>query len=135
MKRTILLVVSATILVVIAFLAGRLYQDLRNGYHLSVIEQKQYGMRLGPIQWSYVHEDAGAEGFLDSGTTILAFHDRTIYKAKRIFQEDFPFARNVVTSDNSVTWEDGEYRFQLTIAATNKTRHDVPQATAGALSN
>jgi hypothetical protein len=53
--------------------------------------------------------------FLDSGTTILEVDGRTIYKAERGFQEGSPFARNIFTAQDSISWDDGEYQFDLTI--------------------
>ncbi len=53
--------------------------------------------------------------FLDSGTSILEFDGRTIYKAKRAFQESSPYARNITAAQDGIAWDDGEYHFDLTI--------------------
>ena len=69
---------------------------------------------MGPIHWSYVTESVGLP-FLDPGTTVIKFEGRTIYKAQRGFQESVPFAQSIETSDKSITWNDGEFRFHLAV--------------------
>lgn len=53
--------------------------------------------------------------FLDPGTTILEVDGRTISKAQRSFQESSPYAQNIITAQNRITWDDGDYQFDLTI--------------------
>jgi hypothetical protein len=114
MKRALIYASVGAILVVVGFFAGEFCQHQKTGYHFEVREQKLFRSPLGKIEWSYVTESVGMP-FLDPGTTIIKFEDRTIYKAQRYFQEDYPYARNIQTNDNSIMWEDGEFKFQLTI--------------------
>jgi hypothetical protein len=69
---------------------------------------------LGPIQWTCFLESVGVP-FLDTETTIISMGNRTIYKAQRDFQESDPHARNIMTSSNSIAWEDGDFRYHLRI--------------------
>jgi hypothetical protein len=46
---------------------------------------------------------------------MITVGDRTIYKAQRDFQENAPSARNIKVSGNSITWDDGDDLYQLTI--------------------
>ncbi|MGL5020205.1 MAG: hypothetical protein ACRDBP_18865 [Luteolibacter sp.] len=110
----IILAVIGLALLAAAFFAGRFVQHSNSGYHYDVIDTKDYDSPVGPIRWSYVTESVGIP-FLDPGTTILEVDGRTIYKAKRGFQESSPFARNISATRNGIAWEDGDYRFDLTI--------------------
>lgn len=94
--------------------AGKFEQHLSNGYHFEVREEKKYEFDFGEIRWRNVSETFGMP-FLDPGTTLIEFNGRTLYKAKRSFQESVPFARNIQTSGNTIHWDDGEYRFNLTL--------------------
>jgi hypothetical protein len=114
MKKPIAFTIAGVALVTAGFVAGRVFQHLRSGYHYEIREEKTYPWKPGGIRWRYVTESVGLP-FLDPGTTILEFNERTIYKAKRGFQESVPFAGNVKTSDNGVEWDDGEYRFRLSV--------------------
>ena len=114
MKRALIYASIGAALVMFGFFAGEFFQHQKTGYHFEVRDQKSIQSPLGEIEWSYVTESVGMP-FLDPGTTIIKFEGRTIYKAQRYFQEDFPYARNIQTNDNSIRWEDGEFKFQLII--------------------
>lgn len=98
----------------VGFFAGRLEERISNGYHFKVREEKKYDSALGEIRWRYVIESFGVP-FLDPGTTMIEFDHRILYKAKRYFQEGVPVARNIETSGSTIRWNDGEYRFDLTL--------------------
>ena len=114
MKRKIILAVIGLALLAAAFFAGRFVQHGNSGYHYEVRDTKDYDSPVGPIRWSYVTESVGIP-FLDPGTTILEVDGRTIYKAKRGFQESSPYARNISATQDGIAWDDGDYRFDLTI--------------------
>jgi len=114
MKRFLIYSTIGAALVVAGFLVGSLYQHLKSGYHFEVLEEKAFQSSLGKIKWSCVTESVGVP-FLDPGTTIIKFEDRTIYKAQRYFQEDYPYARNIQTHDNVIAWEDGEFKYNLIV--------------------
>jgi hypothetical protein len=79
-----------------------------------VRDTKDYDSPVGLIRWSYVTESVGTP-FLDPGTTIIEVDGRTIYKAKRAFQESSPYARNLNATQHGVAWDDGEFQFDLKI--------------------
>lgn len=114
MKRKITMAIFGLALLAIGFAAGLFVQHNRTGYHYEVRDTKDYISPIGPVRWSYVTESIGMP-FLDSGTTILEVDGRTIYKAKRGFQEGSPFARNIITPQDRIAWDDGDYQFDLTI--------------------
>lgn len=101
MKRKIILAVIAIALLATGFGVGCYVQHSRSGYHYEVIENKNFDSPVGPIRWSYVTESVGMP-FLDSGTTILEFDGKIIYKAKRSFQESSPYARNIKATPKGV---------------------------------
>ena len=101
-------------LLVIGFVVGAFYQDAKAGYHLKVIEQKEYASSAGTIRWIHATESIGRAA-LDPGTTMIVCGDRTIYKAQREFQESSPFADKLKVNGNVIEWEDGVSRFHLTI--------------------
>jgi len=102
-------------LLMLGFIGGRLYQHATTGYHFIVNSKKEYPFRLATVHWSLVTESVGLP-IHDPGTTMIEWNDRTLYKAKRDFQEKGPFAGNIRTSDSTIEWDDGEYSYHLTIA-------------------
>lgn len=114
MKRKIILTTIGLALLAIGFASGRFVQHSKSGYHYEVRDRKEYGSPIGPIRWSYVAESIGTP-FLDSGTTILEVDGRTIYKAKRAFQEVSPYAKNINVDQDRISWDDGDYRFDLSM--------------------
>lgn len=103
------------------FFAGRGLQHLKTGYHFEVRDEQLYPFGTGTIRWRYVTETIGAP-FLDPGTTYIEYiHDQggttTIYKAQRVPREPRPFAENIKTSGNTITWDDREFRYKLEIEA------------------
>ena len=124
MKRLIIRLAVGTVLLVIGFVGGRLFQHARTGFHFKVLAEKQYGSDKDPVRWRCVSESVGMP-FLDPGTTIVEYRGRTIYKAQRIFQESVPVAANIKASDNQVDWDDGEFQFHLTVQALKKGEPDT----------
>ena len=107
------------ILLIGGFLGGALFQYARSGFHFKVLAEKQHGASEDPVRWRCVSESVGMP-FLDTGTTIVEYRGRTIYKAQRIFQENFPAAQNIKVSDKQIDWDDGELRFHLTVEEMKK---------------
>jgi hypothetical protein len=117
-KRNIKSVLKRSMIVlyifVAGFFAGKIFQHSAHGYHFKVRQEENYDFALGEIRWRYATESFGMP-FMDTGTTLIEFGDRTLYKAKRYFQESVPFARNIQTSGSAIYWDDGECRFNLTV--------------------
>jgi hypothetical protein len=106
------------------FVAGRVFQDLKNGYHFQVLEEKEYQSALGPVHWSCVLESVGFAP-LQPEKRIIEYQGRTIYKAQRDFQENVPVAQNITTSGNNIAWDDGELRFRLTVEEMKKDATNI----------
>ena len=136
MKRAVIQLTIGTTILLIGFFGGRLFQRLKDDkdrYYFKLLDKKEYQSPLGPVEWNYVIESVGMP-FLDPGTTIIKFQNRTVYKAQRYFQEDCPYARNIQIQDKWINWEDGEYKFQLTIEELNKLTNG-PKDKIGAATN
>ncbi len=114
MKRKITLAIIGLALLAVGFLAGRFVQHSKSGYRCDVLAIKEYDTSVGPVRWSHVTESVGMP-FLDTGTTVLEYDGRTIYKAKRSFQESSPYANNISPTPDGIGWDDGDYRFELSI--------------------
>jgi hypothetical protein len=114
MKRALKITAIGVSLVVVGFFAGRIFQHLKSGYHFKILDEKEIPSSLGTIEWKCVAESVGMP-FMDPGTTIINFQGRTIFKAQRIFQESFPYARNIQATNGSIDWDDGELKYHLTI--------------------
>ena len=114
MKRTLIRVGIGAALLIIGFVGGRIFQNLKNGYSYKVLEQKEYASSLGPIEWNCVSETVGLP-VLDPEKTTISFENRIIYKAQRDFQESSPFAENIETASNSIVWDDRDFRYHLTV--------------------
>ena len=119
MKRVFIFVAVGGMILVIGFLSGRAFQHAKTGYHYELLEQKEYASELGPIQWTCFLESVGMP-FLDPEKTMISLGNRTIYKAQRDFQENDPHARNIITSSNSIAWEDGNFRYHLKVEPMTK---------------
>lgn len=119
MKRTPILIAVAGLMLITGFFSGRAFQSAKNGYHYELLEQKQFASELGPIQWTCFIESVGMP-FLAPEKTMISMGNRTIYKAQRDFQESDPRARNIVTSSNSIAWEDGDFQYQLKVEPMTK---------------
>ncbi len=111
----------------VGFVAGRFIERIGSGYHYEVRETKVYDSSLGEVRWSYVSESVGML-LIDTGTTIIEFDGRTIYKARRAWQESAPYARNIATTQGHISWEDGDYRYDL---AVQKITPDQDSGSAG----
>jgi len=102
-------------LLAIGFMAGSFYQDAKVGYHFKVIAEKEYPSAIGIVRWIHASESVGAD-VLAPDTTMIVCGDRTIYKAKREFQESSPFAADLKVSGNVIEWDDGISKFELTVS-------------------
>jgi hypothetical protein len=114
MKRALMIGGVGVVMFLIGFAVGGFFQNARSGYHYRLLEEKDYASPLGAVKWSCFTESVGFP-FLDPEKTMITVGNRTIYKAQRDFQEDNPHARNIETSGDSITWEDGDYRYHLTM--------------------
>ncbi|MBM3845874.1 MAG: hypothetical protein FJ405_06270 [Verrucomicrobia bacterium] len=114
MKRPLTVVAVGGVMLVIGLFAGAFFQNARSGYHFRLLEERDYASTLGTVKWSCFTETVGFP-FLDPEKTMISVGNRTIYKAQRDFQENDPHARNIETSGNSISWEDGDYRYHLTM--------------------
>lgn len=110
----------------VGFFAGRIDQQVSRGYHFKIRKEMNYDSALGGIRWRYITESFGMP-FLDPGTTMIEFDHRILYKSKRGFQESVPFAQNIQTSGNAIQWEDGEYRFNLTLEKMERARTPIAE--------
>jgi hypothetical protein len=119
MKRILISLAVGAFLLGVGFVGGRLFQHAKNGFHTKIFAEKQYGISTDPVIWSHASESTGTR-LLDPGSTIIEYRGRTIYKARRFFQESVPIAGNIRVSDNKIDWDDGELRFHLTVEEMNK---------------
>jgi hypothetical protein len=115
--------VVGTILLIVGFVGGRLFQHAKTGLHFKVIAEKEYGTPKDPVRWRCVNESIGMP-FLDPETTIIDYRGRTIYKAQRMFQERVPVATNIKALDKQIDWDDGELRYHLTVEEMKKGEQD-----------
>ena len=131
--RLIIWILGISIALIVSFLAGRALERIKSGYFYEVRNTEIVDSSFGPITLKYVTESIGIP-ILDPGTTVLTINDEVgknpivIYKAKRIFQESTPFARNVAAEENEIRWEDGLNRYRLRIERLPKERLSKPEA-------
>jgi hypothetical protein len=114
MKRAFNFITFGGVMLAIGFVAGAFYQNARSGYKYRLLEEKDYSSPLGSVKWSCFTETVGFP-FLDPEKTMITVENRTVYKAQRNFQEATPRAQHIKTSGNLIAWEDGEYRYHLTM--------------------
>ena len=110
--KKLLLGLCVLVVAIAAYMAGRWMEGAKSGYHYQVLEDTEIKSDWGPIHSKTVMEYVGFP-FVEPETTLIEVDGRTIYKAKRIFQERYPSARNVRVNGGLIEWEDGEYSFSL----------------------
>ena len=126
MKRAIILTVVSGIMLVAGFFGGRTYEKSRNGYYYKFLERKEYQSELGPIEWSSFVESVGTPFILEPEMTMINMGNRTIYKAQRDFQENIPYASNIVTSNNFIAWDDGDFHYLLKVDPVKHEKQSGP---------
>jgi len=89
------------------------------GYHYELRSEKRVPYGEGAVVIRYVTETMGLP-FLDPGTSIVTLEDgfggeTTIYKARRIFQEAYPFVSDVKVEGEAFEWTDGDKQYHLRI--------------------
>lgn len=124
MKNVLIIFAAGGLMFIVGFAVGGFSQKVRNGYQYRLLEEKDYASPLGPVKWSCFMESVGTP-FLDSEKTMITVGNRTVYKAQRDFQEDNPSAKNIKVSDKSIAWDDGDYRYNLTM---EEMANDAPDA-------
>jgi hypothetical protein len=126
---TKLILISATTLFC-GFFVGRFYQHSKSGYHYELVSESSHDFEFGTVNLQQVTESVGMP-FLDTGTTKITFDNRVLYEAQRSFQEDAPVARNLQVRGSKITWEDGDYEYDLAITrpAESKRENKAEMAT------
>jgi len=127
MKSGLTRLAIGTTLLVAGFLLGCVVQHARSGVWYELRDEKTFGSEDDPVVWRYVTDSVGIP-FLDAGTTTLEFRGRTIYKARCIFREDVPFASNIEVAGRTISWEDGELKFHLTVEPVSAGSPDAIRA-------
>ncbi|MCB1227453.1 MAG: hypothetical protein KDK99_16665 [Verrucomicrobiales bacterium] len=125
MKRVLIKGGIGVLILILGFAIGAFYLSAKSGYHYKLLKEKDYESALGPVKWSCFMESVGFP-FLDTDRTMITIGNRTIYKAQRGFQEGKPIARNIEISGQSITWEDGDYRYHLTMEAMTEDETERP---------
>jgi hypothetical protein len=119
MTKTTLWAIGIIAVLVVVFIGGRFTERMKNGYFYEVRDEHEVPYSIGLVSVKYVTESVGLP-FLDPGTSVVSINDAkcgpiTLYKAKRTFQESYPFVEAVLVRDNELTWNDGIYSYQLQI--------------------
>ncbi len=99
------------------------FQKMR-GYHYELRSEKRVPYAEGTVAIKYVTETMGLP-FLDPGTSIVTLEresggETTIYKARRIFQESYPYVSDVKVNGDEFEWDDGDNRYHLRISSLQK---------------
>lgn len=97
-----------------SFFAGRLYQNLQNGYSLKEVSRKSYQFQFGQLHHVEAFENIGFE-FMTPQSSFLEFEGRTLFKAAPFFQEGLPVFADLKIDADILNWTDGEYDYQLKI--------------------
>jgi hypothetical protein len=114
---------SALVACALTFALGMQFQKMR-GYHYELRSEKRVPYGEGTVAIKYVTETMGLP-FLDPGTSIVTLErdlggETTIYKARRIFQEAYPFVSDVKVNGDEFEWDDGDKQYHLRISSLQK---------------
>lgn len=112
----------------LGLVGGAILHSIFAGHHFSVLKEKIYPTPNGDLRWRVTTD---TWSFLDPGDTQLELNGRTLYKAKRYFQEAWPVAHDVKVTGNTITWDDGEYAFSLQITPSTEQRQNPAKQNAG----
>ena len=103
------------VLLLAVFVRGAFFQHARSGYRFTVMAQKEFVSAVGKVRWVAARESVGMP-FLETETTIIEVDGRSVYKAKRDFQEKGPYAEVVSVTNNVIVWRDGISRYELRVS-------------------
>jgi hypothetical protein len=112
MKNRGIVVLIGLALSSIAFMVGRWSERMQHGYAYKVNREKVVEFQVAPIYVRQVMEHVGISP-METETSVIEVDERTVYKAKRIFQENAPYVENVKVNNGLIEWDDGEYEFSL----------------------
>lgn len=101
-------------MLIVGIVLGGILQHWRSGYHFEIREEQNIISDLGVLRLTSFHESVGFS-IMDTGSSSLEFDGRTIFKARRTFQENYPIAQNVEVFENVIRWNDGWYEFALKV--------------------
>ncbi len=98
---------------------GEFLQHQKSGYFYEIRNEKDYSTAIGRIVLRNVTESVGMP-LLDPGTSTIVFEEPsglelTVYKARRIFQESYPYVDSIDVRSDRIRWDDGCYVYTLTI--------------------
>ncbi len=116
MKPFTKLILVSGITLLLGFFVGRFFQHQQTGYRFELIEETSHDFPLGELSSQHGFESIGLE-LINTNTTLIRFENRLLYKAKRGFQDGAPVVRNLQVRDQEVSWEDGDFRYELMISA------------------
>jgi len=105
-------VLTLVVLCTGSFLVGRCVQHWKTGYHFDVRHEKLHETDLGILRERYLTEKVGIP-FLDRGVDTLELNHIRIYS--NILNRDDPGIRNLLIEGNRFRWDDGWYRYDVTI--------------------
>jgi hypothetical protein len=118
-KRAIL-VLCFLVVIILAFVAGRIFQQTAHGHYFDVLNEESIEFRHGDLILTHAFEAEGVP-FLAPETSIITFFPMiglpvTLYKAQRGFQEASPHVANVTVDSNTLLWTDriNNYRLEVT---------------------
>lgn len=126
MRRAII----STLVLVVTFIAGLkvggFLQHQKTGYFYEIRSVKTHPSPMGTVQLKYATETIGMP-FLDPGTSFIVLDDPsglelTVYKARRVFQESYPYPKDVLVNENRIQWDDGCYTYDLRLAASQRSQ-------------
>ena len=109
-----------------SFLMGRCTQHMKTGYHFKVLQETLHETDLGILRERYLTEKVGIP-FIDRGVDTLELNHIRIYS--NVLNRDDPGIRNLLIEGNRFRWNDGGYRYDVTIEELNENErfpYDVP---------
>jgi len=115
---------------ILGLIGGAILHSVFAGHHFTVLDEKIYPTAIGELRCRAVSDTYGWS-FLDPADTQLELNGRTLYRAKRYFQETWPVAQDVKVAGNTITWSDGEYAYSLQISPSPEQRQNVDEKKAG----
>ena len=124
MRRAIIwtLVLAATF--VAGLKIGGYVQHQKTGYAYRIRSEKSYASTNGTVHLEYATESVGIP-FLDPGTSTIVLREPSgleaiLYKARRGFQESYPYPEELVVANNQIRWDDGWHYYTLQLEASRR---------------
>lgn len=124
MRKVIIRILAFATIFIAGLMIGAFLQHQITGYVYDIQNEKTYSSPNGTVSLEYAIETVG-NPFLDPGTSTIVLREPSglkiiLYKARRVFQETYPYTEKLVVTDNQIRWDDGWHLYTLQLETSQR---------------